>query len=272
MIHFVVALPAEARPLIDRYRLRRRHAVGPFPVYEAETTALIVSGVGKIAAAAATTYMHGLSGHPNDGWLNIGVAGHAERELGQAALAHRIIDQATGRSWYPPLVFAAPCETDAVLTVDQPTQTYAQPALYDMEASGFWQTACRFSTAELVQCLKIVSDNAAHPAVNVSADSVQALIEQQLESIECVVRALAALSAELAPLNGDPAELARFLARWRFTATERGRLQRLLTRWHALYPAQSSWCAQLEALASSSEVLRFLEEHLDCARTRLRAP
>ena len=31
MIHIVVALPAEARPLIDRYRLRRLHAVGPFP-------------------------------------------------------------------------------------------------------------------------------------------------------------------------------------------------------------------------------------------------
>ena len=50
MIRFVVALPAEARPLIDRYRLRRRQPAGPFPIYETGSIALIVSGVADLVS------------------------------------------------------------------------------------------------------------------------------------------------------------------------------------------------------------------------------
>ena len=49
MIRFVVALAPEADPLVRRYRMEPRE--GAFPWFRSVEAALVVSGVGKIAAA-----------------------------------------------------------------------------------------------------------------------------------------------------------------------------------------------------------------------------
>lgn len=51
MLRFVVALQAEARPLIKRLGMRP-FGEGPFPVYRGEEAWLIVSGHAKAASAA----------------------------------------------------------------------------------------------------------------------------------------------------------------------------------------------------------------------------
>ena len=53
MIHLVVALPAEASPLIERLGLRRDMAGRAMRLYVGDDLRLVVSGVGKVAAAAA---------------------------------------------------------------------------------------------------------------------------------------------------------------------------------------------------------------------------
>ena len=204
MIRFVVALPAEARPLIDHYRLRRRQPAGPFPIYETGSIALIVSGAGKIAAASASGYLQALRhDEPHACWLNVGLAGHKTRAVGDAILAQRITDRATSRSWRPPLCFQPPCDLGDVLTVDAPEYTFAEPACYDMEASGFCQTAGRFSVAQLVHCLKVISDNATHAPGRVDARTAQQLITGQLGVIDRLVQELSLLSAKHAHLEFD---------------------------------------------------------------------
>ena len=90
MIHFVVALPAEGKPLIDRYGLRRRTLRSDYPIYEGNDITLIVSGIGKVAAAAATACLHASTNDHRPGvWLNVGIAGHSQRPVGDGVRTRR---------------------------------------------------------------------------------------------------------------------------------------------------------------------------------------
>ena len=53
VINLMVALAVEAKPLVAAYGLSSEHARGPFRVFRGERMALVVSGVGKVAAGAA---------------------------------------------------------------------------------------------------------------------------------------------------------------------------------------------------------------------------
>ena len=90
MICLSVALHAEAQPLIDGFSLESRAHRGLFPIYSAQGRALVVSGVGKLAAAGAVAYLNTVLGERNDiCWLNVGVAGHPQRRCGEALVARR---------------------------------------------------------------------------------------------------------------------------------------------------------------------------------------
>ena len=263
MIRLLVALAPEARPLIDHFRLRRRAGTDAYPIYENDTMGLVVSGVGKVRAAAAVAYLHALRGPVVDAaWLNIGIAGDRARAVGTGVLAHRIRDATTHKHWYPPLVFAPPCETAALLTVDAPVRAYPSACAVDMEAAGFYPTACQFSTAELVHCFKIVSDNDDTPMEAVSAKAVKTLVAQNLDVIEALVDKLEQLSALLAHINADPPAYDEFLRQCRFTVTERHRLRQLLRRWHLLVPAEDPLSASGPVSRPASEVLGALERRL----------
>ena len=191
MINLVVALKAEARPLIRHYELHDRHAGTTFPVYLGTGMALVVSGPGKAAAAAATAWLQGITqGNKHNAWLNIGIAGHATYAIGDGRIANRITEHATDRSWYPPQVYDLDIATGRLLTVDSPENDYPVDALYDMEAAGFYPEACRFSTGELVQCFKIVSDNRQHANTKITAKHCEQLVDSQLKTINSLVETL----------------------------------------------------------------------------------
>ncbi len=270
MINLVVALPAEARPLIRHFGLRRRPDASPFPLYDNDGISLIVSGVGKLKAAAATACLHAANGAaPDHAWLNIGIAGNGARALGEGVLAHSIKDAATRRCWYPPLVFQPPCETTAVLTLDRPASAYPETDSVDMEASAVYETASRFSTGELAHCFKIISDNRANPSHAVSAASTEQLVTQKLDEIEAIVRQLRQLAEEMTRLRSPPPEFERFLARWHFTVSERHRLHQLLRCWQLRVPERQLSPAEFGALARAGEVLVLLERRLQGLPVRL---
>lgn len=198
MINLVVALPAEGRPLIEHYRLRDKTTLGTFRVYQNAAMSLIISGPGKIASAAATALLAGgdTSG-TQTAWLNIGIAGHATRNTGQGLIAHRITDHATGKSWYPPQLFDLSTTTDSLLTVDVPENDYPRDIAYDMEASGYYAVASRFSNSELVQCFKVVSDNRKQSTATLTAERCTQLITQKLVEIDLLVEALVSLAQEV---------------------------------------------------------------------------
>lgn len=160
MLHVVVAHPAEARPLVARYNLRGESGQGAFSVYRGDSLAVAVGGAGKTAAASAAAYLFATGGGGrDDAWVNIGMAGHSELEIGRGLLAHKVIDDGSGACWYPPLMIETTCPSATVLTVERLEEDYDGDRLYDTEAAGFFAAASRFALCELVHAFKIVIDN-----------------------------------------------------------------------------------------------------------------
>ncbi len=264
MLRFVVALDAEARPLVERFDLRHDPLVAPYKVYRGEAGALIVAGIGKVAAAAATSYLYLTSGgHRQAAWLNIGVAGHSSLSLGDAVVAHKIRDRASQRSWYPPQLSTLPCATDEVTTVDLPERSYQESGAFEMEASGFYPTACRFASAELVQCLKIVSDGPQNKLELLTLEVVEELVEHSLPVVEALAEHCSELSRELRDLEADPPDLKQCLKTWRFTVSQSRELRRQLRRRQTLAPEEPLPIQGLQQGVRGKEFLARLRLWLD---------
>ena len=264
MIHLICALPCEARPLIDCHDLRHVPRADLCKCYAGKDggMTLTVSGPGKINAAAAVCYTQtSFNSLPSDAWLNVGIAGHRALAIGQPALAHRIEDAGSSQCWYPQFVFAPPCRTQGLLTLDRPSTDYDE-VMIDMEAAGFCATASRCGTAELIHVLKVISDNAAHPAGKPDAGIISGLIQEQLPCINNIIESLRALSAELANIQQPPPAYSDCVARWHFTEYERNVLLRLLQRWQLLCPDRHP-LADSSRIKKGKELNQYLEKELN---------
>lgn len=273
VLRLVVALEAEARPLLDRFRMEPA-GEGPFKVFRGDAAWLIVSGQGKAAAAAATAYLHlfagGAMGHA---WLNVGIGGHGRRPVGESFIAHKITDSASGASWYPQLVIDTPRPTAPILTVERVEEEYSPPWIYESEAAGFFPTACRFSLAELVHCFKVISDNPdATLSRRMSSTAIEKLIEQSVEEIGAFGQDLADLAREVAEIAADPPLYEEIVERWPFTAGQERRLRRLLQRLAVLDPESLRNGTVLSGAREGRDVLRLLETRLSEIPIRLPAP
>lgn len=264
MLHFVCALKCEARPLIEHYRLRHIADADVFPCYSSPDNGLTltISGPGKLNAAAATAYTHGwFNCRKTDVWLNIGIAGHRSADIGQPLLAHRIVDNGSGQTWYPQIIFTPPCSTAPLKTLDRPSTVYEE-TLFDMEAAGFYATASRFGTSELLQVLKVVSDNAGFPAVKPDEKFFSALIENQLPVVDRIVRIIISLSAELEVPHQIPPYYDDCLQRWHFSRYQQHVLMSLLKRWQILQP-DADPIADSAEIKQGREFLTALAQRLD---------
>ncbi len=229
MLHLVTALPAEAQPLVQRLRLRKQTTDSAFAVFSGPDCRLIVTGVGRINAAAACCWLQARYGQSEDiAWLNVGIAGHALLPIGSAGLIHRIRDP-LGQSWYPPRVFPWRGNSLALRCLDQASSDYPYEDMIDMESAGFFATANRFATAELVQCYKVVSDNRQQPAgSHLNAARVRQLIAARLEEIVTLGEQLRQLSWQWRHLNAPPEHFQALLAEHHFTVNQRHQLRHWL--------------------------------------------
>lgn len=261
MPRLLVALPAEARPLVAHYRLQaRRHA--PFAVYEAQGMSLVVSGVGGFNAIAATAFLQGLTQDNGTGpWINYGICGHRDHEVGTPLMAHKVRDSASGQSFYPTFSFKPPCTTAEVASVQRPVTHYPDACAYDMEAAAFWPAARRFAGVELSHCLKIVSDNPRSSIAGLTQDKVEALCASGLDTLDALLQNLLLLNP--APPPPHPL-LQPILSRWRFSASRRLQLEGLLADRALLAPEEKDLWPHLQTLPAAADVLAFL--HADNRR------
>lgn len=224
MLFIIVALPCEAKPLIELFKLKFIPD-RVFPVYANSSIQLIVSGVGKINAALAVGYL-GTKSKEGDIWINIGVAGHSSLGIGKGVFAHKVIDGSTQKAYYPTFLSLKNKATHIIYTVDHPEKEFFRDCFYDMEASGFIEAALKFSSSNFVHCYKVVSDNKGS-LQKLSPNWVEDLIRGHLGSIKEFIDELLDLSQEIEePL----VSLGDFLIKWHFTETQKYQLQRLLQR------------------------------------------
>ena len=269
MIHFICALKCEARSLIKHYRLKHRADSEFFPLYISadKQISLTISGIGKVNAAAATAFTHAflLTGK-QDVWLNVGIGGHRDMHIGEIALAHKIIDQTNDYAWYPQIIVSPPCPSMEILSCDQPITNYTE-ALFEMEAAGFYATACRFATSELIHVIKIISDNQQHPAEKMSESFVAELVTNQLTVIEKIADSLSLLSNDLDNSNESPNYYDQIIEQWRFTHAEKSILKSCLNRWHVLCPDENPM-KEIDKSLHGKEVICQITNKLDAFPVR----
>lgn len=259
MICLITALQAEASALIDFFSLKKVRTKTLFPIYRNNNIALAISGIGKTAAAAATAYLYtAIDEIENAVWLNIGIAGHAQCDIGSGCIAHKITDAARQKSWYPPLLIDFGVTSMSIISVDSPETVYPEQAVYEMEACGFYAIASRASTAEIVHCYKIISDNLNTPVQRMRNSHIKQLIEPHVKYINTIACKL----AELAPSCFDSTHLQKFIERWHFTATQTHQLQQLLQRYRALSLNICELPEQLSEFKSSNEVIKYMTTQL----------
>jgi hypothetical protein len=232
-VYIFTALPCEAKPLIAHFKLKKETSITPFAIYSNGAIRLTVSGLGKSAMAAAVAYTYAL--FPTDKlavMLNIGVAGHKDHALGTLFAAEKITDQDSNKSYYPQLVAELPFLTQQITTVSLPQLDYNTEPLYDMEASAFYETAVRFSSSELIQSLKVISDNKNNAIEQITAVKVSGWIQEHLGAIEQCIKNLQALASECKELELN--EYVKITQQWRFSHNEALQLKRLLSCWDVL--------------------------------------
>ena len=264
MIHLFCALPCEAEPLIQHFKLSDIKEFDLFRIYQSKDKeiSLTTTGIGKLNMAAAVSYQYAcLKTSAADIWLNIGVAGHATLSLGEARLVNKITDEHDDTSWYPQIIFNSPCASTNLITLDKPSTDY-QDALYDMEASAFYQLAIRLGTAELIHCLKIISDNAEQNTATVNADKVKKMITAQVQTIEQLIDCLKPLTAEIHSITAEPKHYQHFIEKWHFTKSESLQLSRLLRQW-SLYLPDVDIMSLVADNKSGKTVLNTLRESIN---------
>ena len=188
----VTALAAEARPLIRHFKLRKDDCPGGIPSYRSEDTCLVISGTSKVKAAIATTWILSQTpGMEDSVALNFGFCGCRDRTepVGTLFLINRIRDVATGRTYYPDILFRHDLMESSVSTHDRPVREERSDGtgtpLVDMEASGFFEAAARFLPPERIICAKLVSDHLEEGRL--SARGLERLIEARTAELEQII-------------------------------------------------------------------------------------
>lgn len=204
MIYVMMALYQEAHGLIRELELKKNTAYAPFEVFDNESAGirLVVTGVGEIAAAAATAAVCARDGADTADFLvNIGCcavggcepadrdmdsgygAAHAA-QIGDLYVCHKITEQATGKTFYPDILYRHPWKERELVTGMQPLQrAAAHGALYDMEAAAVYQAGIRFFSPDRMSFLKVVSDSGVAGQERMTAETLAGLLEQHVKAV-----------------------------------------------------------------------------------------
>jgi len=264
MLIWVSALHCEAKPVIDFYRLRKSHDDNAFDYYRGDDIACIVSGTGKIASAAACAWIASRNQQAASiAWINLGIAGAAEHDIGAIFSLNQVIDGDDGNRYYPAPATASELTGAACMTLSQASEEYSEEYLFDMEASGFMYSCLRFSSAELIKSFKIVSDNR-NIKIGKNRQQVSDLVLQHIALIDQQAQTLCALNEEVAKLSIAQNSWQQLTALAHFSQTQKSRL-RVLWRYLMNRDYQSQALLQQLGGSSSGAIITTLERlcHLD---------
>ena len=242
-MNFIVALSCEAKPIINELRLTKQFSPTPFEVFRNDFHQLVVTGIGKVAAAAATGFLLGSSTRKQEvqTYLNVGIAGHGTLQTNTAFIANSISDDQDKAIFYPPQIIDSDFELSRLCTCSHPNQKYEKGLGFDMEAHAFYSIASRSCTRELIQVVKVVSDNEGQSFESIRPTTVTEYICNHLPSILAFAQELDALAKEISP---DLETLG------------------LQERARKLHPFSQSQIFQLDRLINHSRSFDLEEKHL----------
>lgn len=224
MIYVMMALYQEAHGLIRELELKKNTAYAPFEVFDNESAGirLVVTGVGEIAAAAATAAVCARDGadaadflvnigccaaggcEPADRDMDSGYGAAHAAQIGDLYVCHKITEQATGKTFYPDILYRHPWKERELVTGMQPLQrAAAHGALYDMEAAAVYQAGIRFFSPDRMLFLKVVSDFGVAGQERMTAETLTGLLEQHVKEIAAFLANLREAADEEETLRND---------------------------------------------------------------------
>ena len=265
-VNIIVAHGLEAKALVRMLELERHHFSSEFVEYSnSNKLHLLVSGIGKEAITAAVTYL-GEQQASDSGeiraWLNIGIAGHRDASLGNAWLGNKITDQSSGACAYPPQLIEG-IEVGSIVTVDEPENSYPLDAAYEMEASAFYAEATKYSTAELVQVFKVISDNLVNPISEIDIRSVPGLIAAQAPQLQILIEGMSAIATQHNSSQRLPSYFSEVCSKIHLTVNQKLQLRRLCQRYKALGMEEELSSAADLRVGDARTLIQQLAERID---------
>ena len=261
------ALACEAKAFITQFKLKKDLKHHPFTIYSNEQIVLTITGSGKIAMAAAVAYSLALfESIENPVLINAGIAGHQTAALGTLFSVYKITDADSGKNYYPQSIIKIDGLSLALCTVSKPNPHYQDNDLYEMEASGFYEIASRFTTTELIQIFKIVSDNQLIGIDAINAKKVNAWMTAAIEEMAIVIEKLQALG--IGVYNPNSPNYALLQAAYYFNVNNSHQLKASLQRWDVLTNGAELSFSDIK-FHHAKAVLQWLQQQIDLQEFRL---
>lgn len=194
MICITVALSWEAQPLIEYYNLSSIESPH-FRIYGNEQMRLIISGVGKLRSAIATTYiLSHIEDIDNCAAVNVGLCGAYDQDyaVGTPILINKVKDMDTGYEYFPDILFSHDTVEGALETHRKVVSRGDNFKLHeqlegqfvDMEAAGFFEAASVFLPPHRISCIKVVSDHLGGTRLN--REDIAKMIGRSISHIDNV--------------------------------------------------------------------------------------
>ena len=120
---WVIALRAEATPLIKAFNMKNVGNKSLFPIYTNEETghALVISGIGSVKSAAAATFLKNqLKIKDHSAWINFGIAGFFKGPIGDLYQAIKVVSKESGAAFFPGLRLTKLLPASILFTVSKP--------------------------------------------------------------------------------------------------------------------------------------------------------
>ena len=239
---WVIALRAEATPLIKAFNMKNVGNKSLFPIYTNEETghALVISGIGSVKSAAAATFLKNqLKIKDHSAWINFGIAGFFKGPVGDLYQAIKVVSKESGAAFFPGLRLTKLLPASILVTVSKPENEYKEQVLYDMEASGFCEMAPIFSCNELTYVIKIISDTPNNSSSLITKNLVRELIEKKLPKIQNILAEIKILVEEEKKRLLIPNEVMKFEKRFKFTETNKYKFREAYRKWKIAFPTEN---------------------------------
>lgn len=249
MLYIVTALYEEALPFLKHYGLKKDSSCTHLECYCSEDTRLLITKPGSIrAAAAVSSFLTAFPPQPQDFLISVGVCACPDFNVpvGSMFCIQSILDEPSGRTFYPELLFRVPFPEASLTTVSHVLHDLSQtsagtpsseftpyhtvPQLFDMEASGVYTAAAMYLKTHQMLFLRAVSDHISDLSEPAKLRTrVTACIQDNLiplcDCLSGIIPALPKVSTFSAEENALFESICKAL---RLSVTSSGRLKHLL--------------------------------------------
>ena len=182
----ITALPDEARPFINRFKLKSDENQSDLNVYSNESCSLLITGIGSgQVKSVLPVFLKRISDFDNVILFNIGIAGgHPDKtEIGEVYLVNKVTNDETIDKYSLTIPAKNEFNTIALTTVAKGITGghVGYEGLVDMEAAIIIASAISSFNLDKIAVIKVVSDHM--DIADWSSLDVCGIIESKLDSI-----------------------------------------------------------------------------------------